>query len=351
MLNNVTTTILHLSDMHLGANFGDVGSTNKAEGLSKETINSFIKHHGVVMQTHDSWIIPGLETEILAAARYIRAPDDRFDFHVITGDISTDVYPPERFQFARDYLVDSVPLDPSPQSKQVGLRLPPESVICVPGNHDKMALPDCKPYLAAFSDLPAEPPYAIQVQSRSGQSLLFFGIDSNLYTRGNIAVGRITPETLAQLNEFLTLSEEPNMLTAIKILVLHHHPADLNKFRSFSVKKLLSLITGAPFSVLKEGNRLLKACNGRIDLIMHGHEHFPIVFHESISSAIIISAGTSSSFMPKGKGTNTFHTIALAQRDYEIVQFNWNGARFLPEKSWSGNLDNPRAIRAQRLTD
>src|SRR5688572_19160253 len=103
MLNDITATILHLSDLHLGENFADVGSSFKADGVSLETVQSFRKHAGIVMQTHDSWISPGLDTEIMLAARYIGAPNDSFDFNVITGDISTDVHPPERFKFARDY--------------------------------------------------------------------------------------------------------------------------------------------------------------------------------------------------------------------------------------------------------
>ena len=349
MLDNITTTILHLSDLHLGENFADVGSHSKADGLGMGTVQSFRKNYGFVMQTHDGWIIPGLEAEIALAARYLGAPNDRFDFNVITGDISTDVHPPERFKFAREYLTGSVPLRPNSDFK-VGLAMPQASVFCVPGNHDKMALSDNKFYMEGFKDLPGQLPYAREVVSSTGQRVIFYGIDSNLYRKGNIAVGEITFETLGWLNKKLAQADAADAPLPVRILLLHHHPADLNPFRRWTLKSLFGSF-GKSFSVLQEGERLLKACRGRIDIIMHGHEHFPIVFYEKISSAIVVSSGTSCSYLPKGKGPNTLHAIALAGREFQIVQFNWNGARFYPSKEWTGNLSTPAGIKSRELGD
>jgi 3',5'-cyclic AMP phosphodiesterase CpdA len=298
------------------------------------------------MQTHDSWIIPGLQTEIALAARYIGAPDDTFDFNVITGDISTDVNPPERFKFAREYLTGRIPISRG-STFNVGLEMPEASVFCVPGNHDKMALTDNKSYLKGFKDLPAPLPYVKEVASGQGQRLIFYGIDSNLYLKGNIAAGAITTETLAWLNQQLAPDADVGPLP-VRILLLHHHPADLNPFRRWTLKSLFRSF-GKSFSVLQEGERLLKACRGRIDLIMHGHEHFPIVFHEKVASTIVVSSGTSSSYLPKGKGPNTMHGIALAGRQFQIVQFNWNGARFCPSKEWTGNLSTPAQVKSRTL--
>lgn len=348
MLTDITTTILHLSDLHLGDSFADVGSDSKADGLGAGTIESFRKNYGFVMQTHDSFIIPSLETEIMLAARYIGAPKDSFDFNVITGDISTDVNPPQRFSFAREYLINSVPLSPG-SNFNVGLRMPKESVFCVPGNHDKMALTDNSAYLTGFKDLPAAQfPYVKEVTSASGQRLIFYGIDSNLYVKGNIAVGTINQETLGRLGEYLALTSRDETPLPVRILLLHHHPADLNQFRGWTLKRLFSSF-GKQFSVLQEGERLLKLCRGRIDLIMHGHEHFPVVFHEPISSSIVVSSGSSSSYLGNKSAANTFYGIALAGRDFQIVQFEWNGARFLPTKEWTGNLSTPAKITSRKL--
>ena len=347
MLDNITSTILHLSDLHLGEDFADVGSQIKADGVGMGTLQSFRKNYGFVMQTHDSWIIPGLQTEIALAARYLGAPKDTFDFNVITGDISTDVNPPERFKFARDYLTGQIPISRGSDFK-VGLEMPETSVFCVPGNHDKMALSDNRSYLKGFKDLPAPLPYVKEVVSGQGQRLIFYGIDSNLYRKGNIAVGEITPETLAWLNQKLAQADAADAPLPVRILLLHHHPADLNRFRPRTLKSLFGSF-GKSFSVLQEGERLLKACRGRVDIIMHGHEHFPIVFYEKLSSAIVVSSGTSCSYLPKGKGPNTIHAIALAGRQFQIVQFNWNGARFCPSREWTGNLSTPAQLKSRAL--
>ena len=347
MLDKITSTILHLSDLHLGEDFADVGSHLKAEGLGIGTVNSFRNNYGLVMQTHDSWIIPGLQTEIVLAARYIGAPKDTFDFNVVTGDISTDANPPERFKFARDYLIGRTPISHGSTFK-VGLGMPQASLFCVPGNHDKMALTDNKSYMKGFKDLPASLPYVKEVVSGRGQRLIFYGIDSNLYLKGNIAVGQINPGTLAWMNERLAEANDDPGPLPVRILLLHHHPADLNQFRPWTLKSLFGSF-GKSFSVLQEGERLLKACRGRIDIIMHGHEHFPIVFYEKISSAIVVSSGTSCSYLPKGKGPNTLHAIALAGREFQIVQFNWNGARFYPSKEWTGNLSTPAQLKSRIL--
>ncbi len=350
MLENVTTTILHLSDLHLGKTFDDVGTPSKADGFSKGTINSFKESYGIVMQTHDSYIIPCLENEIRLAARYIGAREEKFDFHVVSGDISAHPVPTKRFRFARDYLLGTIPLPKKPGggSSRVGLKLSKERVFCVPGNHDKLAQEDRKPYLTGFADLPKEPPYVKEVYGGNQQRLLFYGIDSNLYKEGNISVGEISPQTLARLGEYFTLTQNPNDPPTVRILVLHHHPADLNHYRPRNISKLFEYLTKS-LSTLQEGTRLLKFCEGKIDLIMHGHEHFPIVFFEPISSSIVVSAGTTSSFQPKGTGTNSFHTIALADRKFQIVQFNWNGARFIPSKEWSGNLDQRDKMTSRKL--
>ncbi len=350
MLQNVTTSILHLSDLHLGKSFADVGSDSKADGLSKETINSFRENYGFVMQTHDSYIIPCLENEILMAARYIGAREDKFDFHVVSGDITAHPSPVDRFQFARDYLIDSVQLPETPGggSGRVGLRLAKNSLFCVPGNHDKLALEDRNAYLTGFRDLPDVPPYVKEVFGGNQQRLLFYGLDSNLYKEGNLAVGEIAPQTLSRLGEYFTLTQTPEDPSTVRILVLHHHPADLNRYRPRSLSTLVGFFTGG-LSTLKEGSRLLKACEGKIDLIMHGHEHFPVVFFEPTSSSVVLSAGSTSAFLPKGKGVNSFHTIALADREFQIVQFDWNGARFIPSKESLGNLDDRAQLTSRKL--
>ena len=122
-------TIVHLSDLHLGGAALDTGRPDKA------TASSFWKKRRLEMQTHDPYVFACLRTNLKSAARCVGAEGDRFDFYLVTGDISTNATSAERFSFARNFLLDSIPLD---ASFSAGLQLDPESLFCVPGNHDKM---------------------------------------------------------------------------------------------------------------------------------------------------------------------------------------------------------------------
>lgn len=279
------------------------------------------------MQSHDGFIFANLRIELQMAARVVGAIDDAFDMYVVTGDISTTSTPSERFTFAQQFLLSTVRVSPK---FLAGLNLDPDRLVCLPGNHDKMQEATLERYLSAFGELPAAPPFCLKRQIR-GRTFLFFGIDSNLYKEGNIAVGEISASTLGWLNEELTAYSD---LDAVRILLLHHHPADLNRFRRAS---LFSALLGR-FTVLEEGKRLLQSCRGRIDVIMHGHEHLPVAFRDPISEAVIVSAGSTMEWQPRSN-KNSFHVLVFHDRELQIKQFNWSGARFISEKNYSFKLN------------
>jgi 3',5'-cyclic AMP phosphodiesterase CpdA len=273
------------------------------------------------MQAHDGYIAWTLGNEIRQAARRMRLPDDQFDAYVITGDISTDANSTNRFRFAREFITSTVLVN----GTQCGLNLPVNSVVAVPGNHDKMYETTPERYTSAFNDLPAEPPYRFEVSARNGQICRFFGIDSNRYDAGNIAVGRISPQTLAWLSTERDYATSSKSERHVDVLVLHHHPCDLNPFGG--PRKSLR----GRFTRLEEGERVLRIAAGWIDLIMHGHEHFPVAFVDPISKAVVVSAGTVSQRQNRGSNVrNSFHAMTLRGRELSVVQFDWNRARFIP---------------------
>src|SRR5260221_13452633 len=96
--------ILHLSDLHLGRNFDDIGMS--ATDVQR-TARSYWSRGGLVMQAHDPFIVASLRTNIRMAARRLGLPEDTFDLMVVTGDISTTADSEERFQFARSFFTDS----------------------------------------------------------------------------------------------------------------------------------------------------------------------------------------------------------------------------------------------------
>lgn len=349
----VTASILHLSDLHLGENAGDRGSTDKASGISWASLKAVVKSRvgnsqTSVMQSHDSFVFAGLQHELRMAARSAGSPDDRFDFHVVTGDISTDADTPERFRFARDFITAQVPFG----SGTFGLQFPRASVFCVPGNHDKMQERTLDRYRGAFDDLPAPLPYVRVVPARGGQRFVLFGIDSNLYDRGNIAVGKIDEATVAWLNrEGVAHGPEAGLpADTVRVLMLHHHPADLNRFRRRSLKTTVGSFLGDRFTTLREGERLLTACRDTVDVIMHGHEHFPVVFKDEVSGCVVVSAGTASEFQRDYHGGNSFHALLFYGRELRVVKFEWTGAYFTPTQFWEANLDDRAApLRHRKL--
>lgn len=346
MPNDISATILHLSDLHLGENFEDFGSESKAAGVNVQSGRAFIRSgFRTLMQSHDGYILTSLPTDIVKAATYLGAQTRRFDFHVITGDISTNATSEDRFIFARKFLTERISTKISYSGKefQYGLNLGRDNLFCVPGNHDKLDRANPNSYLAGFKDLPDTPPYAVEKYAKSGQRFLFYGLDSNLYAEGNTAVGEISPLMLGWLDEQFVKYEAVNRdhPQTVRILLLHHHPADLNRFRSKSWRTFTHVLDTDRFTKLLEGERLLEACRGNVDIIMHGHEHFPVVFVEKISGCLIVSAGTTSQKQLNRKNKNSFYALAFSRRKFRIVQFDWRRARFATSYEWTGDLDVP----------
>src|SRR5206468_12025633 len=122
----------------------------------------------------------------------------------------------------------------------VGLSIPPKALLCVPGNHDKMRETGLVRYYVGFEQAPGPLNYVTFVR-RNGAALVFFGIDSNEYTEGNVAMGEIDPARLAWLTRTLVNAEKKGLkvdddfLTpdefqqSTRCLILHHHPVDLKK--------------------------------------------------------------------------------------------------------------------------
>src|SRR5262249_49076308 len=159
---------------------------------------------------------------------------------------------------ARSFLLRTdIALDKSAAAFKAGLGLDRHRLLCVPGNHDKMAEEGPERYLQAFRDLPAPPPFARTLELRR-RRFTFYGIDSNLYEEGNVALGMIPKATFGWLSDQLSRASEGE----VRILLLHHHPADLNRFRRWSLMGALR----ERFSVLEEGWRLLELCKGNVDV-------------------------------------------------------------------------------------
>lgn len=335
-----TATFLHLSDLHLGRTFDDAGDSTKVSGPSTQAVMSYIKEGGFRLQTHDSIICSTLPTEIKSAARYLLAPEDLFDINIITGDISTRADSEERFEFARDFILTDINFQQN-------------RTFCVPGNHDKWEEISPKRYLHGFKSIPAPPPYVRQLTiERSGQHFIFIGIDSNLYREGNMAAGKISDETFRFLEQKFAEFDKPEYAEAVRVLLLHHHPVDLNQFRRRQTLKRIarSIFDYEKFTRIENAEPLLTLCRGKIDIIMHGHEHFPIAFFDNTSGCFVISAGTTTLYHVKPQEINSFHAIAFYNKKITVVEYDKSKERgnfgaFRAARKWDGDLSNRTELR------
>jgi 3',5'-cyclic AMP phosphodiesterase CpdA len=344
-------SILHLSDLHLGADFADVG------GKKRGFIKAVLDQKAYLMQAHDDFLLLLLPLEINRIAEVNRArfrkawPESKvsagFDRIVVSGDISTDVTDDARFVFAHSFITSKMPLPGGNYGQQasIGLGLPNDLLLCVPGNHDKMRERTLARFNASFSQCP-QPCNYVQIVKRFGKALVFICMDSNAYSEGNIANGEMDQARLSWLSEVLNqmqtvgVSAGQNRLSsdecrdAIKCLVVHHHVCDLS-----TKKHYFNL--GRSFTWMNGSERLLKLISGRIHVVLHGHEHYPTHFFEKESGALIVSAGTTSQWQDS-PGHNSFYSLTFyTDSSIQIEEFVWNGKGFTSRESLKGNSCPP----------
>jgi 3',5'-cyclic AMP phosphodiesterase CpdA len=344
-------SILHLSDLHLGADFADVG------GKRRGFVRAMLDQKASVMQAHDDFLLLLLPLEIsristINHARFRKAWPSHgipefFDRIVVSGDISTDGTSDERFAFAHSFLTAKLPLSRGVYGEQasIGLGLPNDALLCVPGNHDKMHEIAPSRFNKSFSRSPQQCNY-VQMLKRFGRAFLFIGMDSNAYQEGNIANGEMDQSRLGWLSELLNqmqttgLSQGQDFLSptecaeAIKCLVIHHHVCDLSfKKRFFN--------PGRSFTRMNGAERLLKLISGKIQVILHGHEHYPTHFVDKESGALIVSAGTTSQWQGRPMRNSFYNLTFYDDKSLQIEEFVWNGKGFSSRERLRGSRHAP----------
>jgi predicted phosphodiesterase len=344
-------SVLHLSDLHLGANFADVG------GKQRGFLKAVTGQKAYVLQAHDHLLLLVLPLEIYRIATINRArrgkarADDKlsqgFDRIVVSGDISTDATDGDRFVFAHKFLTTKSPLAAGIYGQQasVGLGLPNELLLCVPGNHDKFRETTLDRFNGAFSGSPAPCNY-VKVIRRFGRVLVFIGMDTNAYVGGNIAKGEIDLARLGWLAQVLNTMQTEGLADgeerlkaeeweqAIKCLVIHHHACGLSfKKRHFNPMRSFTEMEGA--------DKLLKLIAGKIQVVLHGHEHYPTHFFHKESGALIVSAGTTSQWHKK-PGHNSFYNLTFYEdKSIQIEESVWKGTGFIERERLNGKKAAP----------
>jgi 3',5'-cyclic AMP phosphodiesterase CpdA len=344
-------SVLHLSDTHLGAHFEDAG------GPGRKFLKAVIADKSYVMQAHDLNLLLLLPLQLGSVARLNRAqfakawpeqePPAFFDRVIVSGDISTDATDESRFKFAHGFLTSEMPLQSGgiyANQAGIGLKIPNELLITLPGNHDKMRETTLDRFNRAFGKSPAAANY-VRAFRRNGKTVIFFVLDSNAYNEGNIARGEIDlarrgwlAKELNKLNSGMVIGDESfnaeECGEAIKCLVLHHHVCDLSwKRRHFSL--------GRKFVALDGADELLDLITGRVHMIVHGHEHYPTHFIEKTSGALLISAGTTSQWQESHHKNSFYHLTIFTDNTVQIEEYVWEGVRFVTREQLKGESQPP----------
>jgi 3',5'-cyclic AMP phosphodiesterase CpdA len=342
-LRKPIASFLHISDLHLGASFEDCGKVERG------TVWGRLKSKRLTMQAHNQQILMQLPLTILRLWQIKKslfrvAWADEYEDHpffdrvIVSGDISTAATNIERFAFAFGYLTSRVPAcrrSLYASQSGVGLRIDKDILLCVPGNHDKMHETTLERYDSSFSQVPAACPY-VHLIHRYSRDIVFLGLDSNDYSEGMIAAGAIDNSRLAWLTsrfqdmETIGLQDGEGRVSveqcrkAIRCLLLHHHPVDLSPWKGWHSFDHFSILDGA--------DKLLELIKGRVDIVFHGHEHYPIYFPHSDTGTIIISAGSASEWNKKCRYNSLFTVTLFTDNTAEIQEYVWNGTDFEEQK-------------------
>lgn len=244
--------------------------------------------------------------------------------------------------------------DPDLYTTCAGLNISPESIVAIPGNHDKLLRTNLDLYLKAFLKplgLPTQPqPQTCTVVSKMvrGLQFVFFQLEASRYSlqdlrldracRNHLAGGEITPQLRASIldkinrleagDEVDGVSLDPGAV-ALKILLVHYAVNDLCV--SGSKQALDDLILPHACVGL---DSLVRELRSHIHLIAHGHLHVPKLYN--FGGVPVIAATTTTQ---KG-GENGFFLLKVGKTgEMEAQHHIWNGAGFALDPR--GSLNRP----------
>jgi 3',5'-cyclic AMP phosphodiesterase CpdA len=347
----MSTNLLHISDLHF------------VEKLTERGRALWLKVAGP--KSHAFAYIDALSAEYHALTA--RTP---IDVLLATGDISTDG-DMGSLQTALKFLENGeIREERSARPVTTGLRVSKDRRLILPGNHDRynppfvFQVPSDKlesvfstekkyPYLRAFR--PAGP------TPNSSPTLLFAVFDSTPKGQASsdpwvnplyrIARGRVEDEEcqwLTELPRFVKAAREiPSVAgapvevdyeSAIRIVVIHHHPV------SVRLDGKLSSLT-----LMENHKAFVRAClDARIDIVLFGHEHTeyycakPIPV-DSLSNrhhtTHFFCCPSTSEFHAKKPG---FYLFSFERSHVTVTPFSWQKRGFKKQ--------SPRSLRLDRST-
>jgi len=249
--------IVHLSDLHVGKNYR-YRLTWSGNGLN-----------------------PGQSTASELLGDDLRSPDldlhNRVDALLITGDfVDTGIV--EEFRLARDAIEEMLK----------DLNLSPEQLVLIPGNHDvqwdpvifarkgpnpRVSMDNYQEFAKYFKVTSDSPARVIRIKSRGGKRVLqVIGIDSNGVEGPETGgIGFVSRETLSEVSRLLEADKPDDGVLVDRVMLVHHHilPCSSVPLEQAQTKNVSVMANAA--EVLDSANRW------GVELILHGHEHQPMV--------------------------------------------------------------------------
>jgi predicted MPP superfamily phosphohydrolase len=220
--------------------------------------------------------------EWYALSADLKSLEQKVDLLVVTGDLIdggfTGIWQKDEaskaFQNVYDYL--------QKLCKELGLD-PEERLVVVPGNHDCRLKGVLKHRVQSenFFEVFRDRYRPVLIRSLG---VCVFVLDSNALEKGiNLATGLVEKNDLVAFSEFLTelhrnRTEELN--SCIKIVLLHHHPMPI------AATEGPALLEQPGFLLLKNAGQFMTSMvRSKIDLILHGHQHYPALSKASYPNA------------------------------------------------------------------
>jgi 3',5'-cyclic AMP phosphodiesterase CpdA len=316
--------IIHLSDLHFSGYLQNVDNIGEWSQFAR---------------THDFLVLQEMESIIL---HHLRQYQDRV-IVVITGDLTTAAEPPA-YEILTTYLFGKVWIS---GNKKVGLGLHDEfklgdRVLVVPGNHDAwLRLTGLARRLTRwkqhsdrrqlFRDYFGLQPQVVPLVV-NGVSFVFYLLDSNellattlnpFNARNALGRGRVGK---AQIGKMLAMHNQLangnvagpagfDFKSAVRIGVLHHHPAVPDGLPGKVEQRLLRLQDAGDVTALF--HEQLKT-----HLVLCGHQHFPYLYPDPAKGTPWLScAGTATQHESRVNSFKLYWVSTTPARSIAVEEF------------------------------
>lgn len=356
----VEAAILVLSDMHFGRDLLEGPETTQFRMSSLVRLAAKVpgvqRYIDEGCRGHSYSCVTELPLYLKKVLRDLRDdgyyPDEEaYDLVILLGDQVT-VPDHSSYRFIRDYLTKT-----SFRTKGIecdGLAIDPARLLSIPGNHDKLLLPDLELYKREFSSrlaLPSIGPQKCRVHSRmlGGHEILFVLVEASIYSQtgiidlhcgehlacGNISAGleKSIVQKLDRLKrgipaDGVRLKQPYEDVTKIMLV---HYAVDLSKFKRNAGLRARFFHAAANLAVPHncEGLPELVAKLGKeyqLSSVLHGHLHEKVIYPHC---GVTVVASTT---VTQDSHNNGFFILKVLDTGELVAEHHvWDGAQFVPD--------------------